>query len=326
MPTIDFTGAINLAGSGAGDHRSSRPRGGGTITANNAANQITGFTGTGVNLNGVTIGAAGVTFNTVSSAAAGAANGILLTNVAGPGAFTVNGGAITATTRALDIDDNSGNVTIGATLTTSGAAARSVEVTNRDGGTVDINGLVTDNSLGINLSTNGTGLVRFDGGIIASTGANTAFNATVQRQPRRHRHQRRDRTEQHADDDDRHRAQRRQHDDPRRRPDVPEHLRRHRASGRPTASCSTTRACSGGLHVTRGRRRLPTTAPVGTIQNTTSHGISLTSTFDVGLGYMNILSNDDAGIKGISVNNFRLNRSNVNNNGNSTVRRGHPVR
>ena len=114
------------------------------------------------------IGAAGVTFNTVSSAAGGAANGILLTNVAGPGTFTVNGGAITATTRALDVDDNSGNVTIGATLTTSGAAARSVEVTNRDGGTVDINGLVTDTSLGINLSTNGTGLVRFDGGINAS--------------------------------------------------------------------------------------------------------------------------------------------------------------
>ena len=126
--------------------------GGGTITATNAANQITSFTGTGINLNGVTIGAAGVTFNTVSSAAGGAANGILLTNVAGPGAFTVNGGAITATTRALDVDDNSANVTIGATLTTSGTAARSVEVTNRDGGTVDINGLVTDTSQGINLT------------------------------------------------------------------------------------------------------------------------------------------------------------------------------
>ena len=93
--------------------------------------------------------------------------------------FTVNGGAITATTRALDIDDNSGNITIGATLTTSGTAARSVEVTNRDGGTVDINGLVTDTSLGINLSTNGTGLVRFDGGINASTGANPAFASAV---------------------------------------------------------------------------------------------------------------------------------------------------
>ena len=129
--TIAFTGAINLAGTGAAISKFSAT-GGGTITANNAANQITGFTGTGITLSGVTIGAAGVTFNTVSTAAAGAANGILLTNVAGPGAFTVNGGAITATTRALDVDDNSGNVTIGATLTTSGTAARSVDVTNRD--------------------------------------------------------------------------------------------------------------------------------------------------------------------------------------------------
>ena len=41
-----------------------------------------------------------------------------------------------------------------------------------------IAGLVTDTSLGINLQTNGAGLVRFDGGLSASTGANTAFNAT----------------------------------------------------------------------------------------------------------------------------------------------------
>jgi Bacterial Ig domain len=176
--TVDFTGAINLAGSGAAISKFSAS-GGGTITATNAANQITGFTGTGVNLNAVTIGAAGVTFNTVSSAVGGAATGITLTNVGGTGAFTVNGGSITATTRALDIDDNSGNVTIGATLTTSGASARSVEVTNRDGGTVDINALVTDTSQGINLSTNGTGLVRFDGGLNASTGANPAFVSAV---------------------------------------------------------------------------------------------------------------------------------------------------
>src|SRR5262249_13796331 len=37
----------------------------------------------------------------------------------------------------------------------------------------------TESSLGINLSTNTTGLVRFDGGLTASTGANTAFSATV---------------------------------------------------------------------------------------------------------------------------------------------------
>jgi hypothetical protein len=120
-----------------------------------------------------------MTFNTVSTAAGGAANGILLTGVGGAGDFTVNGGSITAATRGLDIDGGAGAITINANLTTSGVSARSVEVTNRTGGTVDINGLVTDNAAGINLSTNSTGLVRFDGGIVASTGANTAFNATV---------------------------------------------------------------------------------------------------------------------------------------------------
>ena len=153
--------------------------GGGTITANNAANQITSFTGTGDQPQRRHDRGRRRHVQHRQQRRAGAANGILLTNVAGPGAFTVNGGAITATTRALDVDDNSGNVTIGATLTTSGAAARSVEVTNRDGGTVDINGLVTDTSHGINLSTNGTGLVRFDGGIIARTGANPAFASAV---------------------------------------------------------------------------------------------------------------------------------------------------
>jgi VCBS repeat-containing protein len=175
---IAFTGIVDLSGTGAGISKFSAT-GGGTITANNVANQITGFAGTGINLNGVSIGTAGVIFNTVSSAGGGAVNGITLISVGGPGALTVNGGAITATTRGLDVDGGSNDITIGASLTTSGAAARSVEVTNRTGGTVDINGLVTDNSTGINLSTNGTSLVRFDGGLVASTGTNTAFNTTV---------------------------------------------------------------------------------------------------------------------------------------------------
>ena len=204
--------------------------GGGTIavTATNAVNQITGFTGTGINLNAVTIGADGVTFNTVSTGAGGAAIGIVLMNVAGPGTFTVNGGSITATIRALDVDGNIGNVTIGATLTTSGTAARSVEVTNRDGGTVDINGLVTESSLGINLSTNGTGLVRFDGGINASTGANPAFVSAVSGSVAVTDTNGTTAPNNTLTTTTGTSAQRRQHDDPCRRPDVPEHLRQRR--------------------------------------------------------------------------------------------------
>ena len=198
---IDFTGAINLNSTGAAITAFSAS-GGGTITATNAANQVASFAGTGVNLNGVAIGAAGVTFNTVSSAAS-AVNGILLTNVAGPGAFTVNGGAITATTRALDVDDNSGNVTIGATLTTSGAAARSVEVTNRDGGTVDINGLVTGHVTRHQPVDERDRLGALRRRHQRQHRSQLCVRVRRQRQPRHHRHQRRDSTEQHADDDDR---------------------------------------------------------------------------------------------------------------------------
>ncbi len=82
--TIAFTGAINLANIGATDAAFSAT-GGGTITATNTTNQITAFTGTGINLNAVTIGAASITFNTITSGGTTAVNGIQLANVAGPG-------------------------------------------------------------------------------------------------------------------------------------------------------------------------------------------------------------------------------------------------
>ena len=168
--TIAFTGAINLTGTGPAG-TTFTATGGGTITANNAANQITGFTGTtaGVNLNGVAIGTAGITFNTSPAPQPGRQRH--------PADQRRRDRRIHRQRWSDHRHHPSprhrrqrGNVTIGATLTTSGAAARSVEVTNRDGGTVDINGLVTDTSQGINLTTNGTGLIRFDGGITPTTG------------------------------------------------------------------------------------------------------------------------------------------------------------
>ncbi|MBN8674295.1 MAG: hypothetical protein J0L56_09180 [Chitinophagales bacterium] len=60
----------------------------------------------------------------------------------------------------------------------------------------------------------------------------------------------------------------------------------------------------------------------GTISNSTGIGISLTSASNVSLGYMNVQGSADAGIKGISITNFTLNRSNVTSNGNSTADEG----
>ena len=78
--------------------------GGGTVTATGAGNSVTSTTGTAVTISGTTIGAAGVTLESVSSN--GAANGIVLAN-SGGGAFSVtgnglagSGGSIVASTGA----------------------------------------------------------------------------------------------------------------------------------------------------------------------------------------------------------------------------------
>jgi Bacterial Ig domain/Cadherin domain/RTX calcium-binding nonapeptide repeat (4 copies) len=133
---------------------------------------VTTTTGTAVNLNNA-VGS--YSFSSITTN--GAANAILL---ATPGAstFTATGGSIAgASTRGIDIDGGSGNVSYGGTISTSGAG-RSVEVTNRTGGTAALNGAITDNGSGINLSSNTGATVNFTGGISASTGANGAFSAT----------------------------------------------------------------------------------------------------------------------------------------------------
>jgi hypothetical protein len=302
--TVEFTGAVNLNSTAAGVTAFSAT-GGGTITATNAANQVASFAGTSINLNGVTIGAGGMTLNNVSSAAGGATNGITLTNVGG-GSFTVNSGSITATTRGLDVDGGAGNVTIGATLTTSGAAARSVEVTNRTGGTVDLNGAVTDTSQGINLSANGTGLVRFDGGVNANTGANTAFNATVSGNV--------------AVTDANGAAA----------PNntlttttgtalnvVNQTIHSDRltfqsisANGAPNGIVLDNTGTSAGLTVT-GDGGVTNNGSGGTIQNTTGAGITLNNTDGVSVSYLNITNAGADSIRILDINGFVLNRSNI---------------
>ncbi|WP_460709872.1 Ig-like domain-containing protein [Nocardioides dilutus] len=174
--TIDITGKLDLSGAA---QTALDLRQGGTLSVTNAANTITGVTGglaTAVNLDGVTIGAGGVTLNTVSTAGGGAANGILVNNVTGTGAVTVGGGTLTTSTRGLDVNGGTGNVTMGNAFEPT--AGRSVEVTGHTSGTVDVNGPVNDDANGINLTGNTGATIRFDGGLVASTGTNAAFNAT----------------------------------------------------------------------------------------------------------------------------------------------------
>jgi len=174
--TVSLTGKVSVSGNGTPANPALWVAGGGTIVASNAANEILGFTQTGVSLDGVAVGAGGVVLGAVTSSGGGAVNGVLANNVSGPGSVTVSGGTLTTSTRGLDVNGGSGDVTIGATLDPTGG--RSVEVTNHTGGTVDLNGPVNEDATGVNLSTNTGATIRFDGGLVVDTGTNAAFNAT----------------------------------------------------------------------------------------------------------------------------------------------------
>jgi hypothetical protein len=133
---------------------------------------VTTTTGTAVNLNNA-VGS--YSFSSISTN--GAANGILL-DAMGVSTFTATSGSIVgATTRGVDINGGSGNFSYGGSITTSGSG-RSVEVTSRTGGTLAFSGSVSDTGTGINLSSNTGATINFTGGLIASTGASTAFAAT----------------------------------------------------------------------------------------------------------------------------------------------------
>lgn len=90
--TINFTnGGLDIdTTSGAGFTAT----GGGTVTVQGTGNTVTTGTGTAVTINNTTIGAAGVTFRSVS--ANGAASGIILANTGTAGAFAVTGTGTTA--------------------------------------------------------------------------------------------------------------------------------------------------------------------------------------------------------------------------------------
>ncbi len=60
----------------------------------------------------------------------------------------------------------------------------------------------------------------------------------------------------------------------------------------------------------------------GTIQNSTGHGVALTSTANVNLSFMNVRNSADDGINGAAVNRITLNGLSVTDNGNSTVDEG----
>ncbi|ATY32157.1 S-layer family protein [Sphingomonas psychrotolerans] len=153
--------------------------GGGTVNVQGSGNSITTTSGTllSVTDTGGTTTAVNLAFASASNTSG--ANGIFVQRT---GAGTITGtvniaaGAITATTRGVSLNGDALNFTYGGTLTTSGGASRSVEVTNRTGGIATLSGNLTDTSLGISIANNTGGTIAFTGQTIS---LNTGVNAAV---------------------------------------------------------------------------------------------------------------------------------------------------
>jgi co-chaperonin GroES (HSP10) len=177
--TFNFTGGSDTIDTTGGTGFSAA--GGGTVSVTGSGNTISSGTGTALNLNGITVGGSGITFD--SATTSGAANGILIDTVTG-GAISVNGGSIAgATTRGVDINAAQTNITITSSIASS-ASGRSVEVTNSGksgGSTIAFSGGITDAGLGIALDNNdqnGGATINFTGALNIDSTTNTGFSAT----------------------------------------------------------------------------------------------------------------------------------------------------
>jgi hypothetical protein len=111
----------------------------------------------------------------------GGTSALSLTNVTASGSGAINvSNAIFTNTSAAEVLINQGNVpvTLASSVTISSNAGRSVDIQNRNGGTVTFNGPITDTSQGVFMNVNTGSTINFTGGLALTTGANPGFTAT----------------------------------------------------------------------------------------------------------------------------------------------------
>jgi hypothetical protein len=246
--------------------------------------------------------------DTVSSMSS-ANDGINIDGI-GSGSFTATGGSISgAAGISFDLNGGSGTVTYPGTFG-NGAGTTAIDITNRSGGAATFAGAVNDTGDaggGINLASNGGSTIAFQGALALSTGASPAFAATgggtvtatasgsvlasttgTTLQVSNTNIGAADLT-----------------------------FRSVSSAGAASGIVLNNTGNSGGLSVT-GDGGATANHSGGQILNSVGPGISLNSTTDVSLAYLDVNSGLDDGIHGEGLNGFTLNRSNVLSNGNST--------
>jgi hypothetical protein len=155
-----------LSGTSVGAATVGTDSAGGTVSINNSG-------GGGLVLN------TGTPAVTLSKMVAGGTNGLVLTSLSS-GTVRVNDttSSISGTSAtALGVSGGAGNLTYKGTVT-SGAGVRSVSVANHTGGTIDLQGPITDGGTGILLTSNTGTLMNLPGTLTLNTITNPAFTAT----------------------------------------------------------------------------------------------------------------------------------------------------
>ncbi len=277
----------------------------GTATIDNlTSGAVANTTGGGVSIN---TGALTAAFTSLSSS--NGVNGISLTNLTGT--FTASGGAITNAS-GIDVAISGGTIDVTYDGTITDDLGSLVTISGATGGTKDFNGLIDDGNdgdgSGISLTSNAGATVRFDGGLILSTGGNAAFTATGGG------------TVSVTD------------------PAAANNtittttgtalnvvntsigasgltFEQISANGAANGIVLNNTGATGGLTVTG----TGVAGSGGTIQSTTGHGVSLTATRSVSLARMNLQSTGGSGINGTGVTNFQITDSTINLAGNAAM-------
>jgi hypothetical protein len=305
---INLTGGVQLS---TGANAAFTATGGGTVNVTGASNTIDTTSGKGLDLQNTNAGGSDITFAHVLSTSGQVANIVTSTGTKTLGRISTSSGATTALNLSSAGTVNVGDASNAGSLTTSSAAALVINattlnlsglglnVTTTGGGTgvSDTGGTVaiTGGNLGITTSAgSGSGFVATSGGTVSLTGsANTISSGTGPALNVA--------TTIGAND---------------------LNFRSISSNGASSGIILANTGSSGGLTVTgNGGSCTPGTPTCtgGTIQNTTSHGISLTNVQGgVSLTRMNIHDTAYHGIFGDGVNGFSFIDSLIKNFGNTT--------
>jgi hypothetical protein len=150
---------------------------GGTITVTGSNNTISTQTGAALSISSTTIGAAGLTFASVS--ANGAANGISLSSVSNPGNIVINGGTLTGGAgAAFSVSGSNTSITYNGSISQA-SAQRVINIANATAGTINFSGAITGtgSNTGVSLTNNTGAAINFTGGVTLN-GASAAFAAS----------------------------------------------------------------------------------------------------------------------------------------------------